>query len=86
MGVNNFIIHPFLYTTEVCRTRLRQKVARDKRKYHSFFQTLMKVWRDEGMRGLYGGMTPHLFRVVPNTAIVFLTYEAIVSMIDAQEK
>ena len=61
-------------------------MARDKRKYHSFFQTIMKVWRDEGMHGLYGGMTPHLFRVVPNTAIVFLTYEAIVNMINTRQE
>ncbi len=67
---------------EVVRTRLRQKVSREQRKYHSFFQTLVKVWSDEGLRGLYGGMSAHLVRVVPNTAIVFLTYEAVVSAIN----
>lgn len=72
----------FLPFVEVCRTRLRQKVARDQRKYHSFFQTLLKVWRDEGVRGLYGGMSAHLIRVVPNTAVVFFTYEAVVAAID----
>lgn len=70
--------------TEVVRTRLRQKVSRDQRKYHSFFQTLLKVWQDEGPRGLYGGMSAHLLRVVPNTAIVFLTYEAVVKAINGQ--
>lgn len=64
------------------RTRLRQKVSRDQRKYHSFFQTVLKVWQDEGFRALYGGMSAHLLRVVPNTAIVFLTYEAVVSGIN----
>lgn len=54
-------------------------MSRDQRKYHSFFQTLLKVWKDEGLRGLYGGMSAHLIRVVPNTAIVFCTYEAVVS-------
>ena len=34
------------------------------------------------MKGLYGGMSAHLFRVVPNTAIVFFTYEAVVQLID----
>ncbi len=51
-------------------------------RYHSFFQTLMVVWREEGMRGLYGGMSTHLLRVVPNTAVVFLTYEAVVKFIN----
>ncbi len=50
--------------------------------YHSFFQTLAKVFRDEGVRGLYGGMSAHLLRVVPNTAIVFFTYESVVSSIN----
>ena len=50
--------------------------------YHSFTQTLSKVWREERLRGLYGGMSAHLMRVVPNTAIVFVTYEAIVKLVD----
>ena len=61
---------------------MRQKVSRDQRMYHSFFQTLAKVFRDEGVRGLYGGMSAHLLRVVPNTAIVFFTYESVVSSIN----
>lgn len=67
---------------EVCRTRLRQTVSRDERRYHSFFQTLLKVWKDEGPRGLYGGMSAHLVRVVPNTAVVFCTYEAVVRAVN----
>jgi solute carrier family 25 protein 33/36 len=30
---------------------------------------------EEGVKGMYGGMIPHLMRVVPNTAIIFFTYE-----------
>ena len=44
-------------------------------------QTLLKVWSEEGMAGLYGGMSFHLLRSVPNTAITFLTYEAIISLV-----
>lgn len=64
------------------RTRLRQKVARSQRKYHSFFQTVLTIWKEEKFKGLYGGMSAHLIRVVPNTAIVFLTYEAVVGAIN----
>jgi solute carrier family 25 protein 33/36 len=66
------------YPHEVCRTRLRQNVEPSSRKYHSFFQTLFKIWREEGRRGVYGGMTAHQLRVVPNTAIIFFSYEALV--------
>ena len=37
------------------------------------------VAKEEGMAGLYGGMAAHLFRVVPNAAIVFLVYETTMS-------
>lgn len=66
----------------MCRTRLRQNVSRAERRYHSFLQTLRVVWTEEGMRGLYGGMGAHLTRVVPNTAIVFFTYEAVVRLFE----
>ena len=32
---------------------------------------------EEGIAGLYSGLTPHLLRVVPNSAIMFLTYETV---------
>ncbi|CAI8031342.1 Solute carrier family 25 member 36 [Geodia barretti] len=69
------------YPHEVCRTRLRQNVTRSERRYHNFLQTLRVVWFEEGVNGLYGGMGAHLIRVVPNTAIVFFTYEAVVRIL-----
>lgn len=71
-----------LSPTEVCRTRLRQSVSRRERRYHNFLQTLRVVWLEEGVRGLYGGMGAHLVRVVPNTAIVFFTYEAVLRIFE----
>ena len=71
-----------LSSPEVCRTRLRQNVTRSERRYHNFLQTLRVVWAEEGMAGLYGGMGAHLVRVVPNTAIVFFTYEAVVRILE----
>lgn len=70
------------YPHEVCRTRLRQNVTRSERRYHNFIQTLRIVWTEEGVRGLYGGMGTHLTRVVPNTAIVFFTYEAVMRIFE----
>jgi hypothetical protein len=31
--------------------------------------------REEGRKGLYGGMGAHLMKVVPNAAILFYVYE-----------
>ena len=33
------------------------------------------------MAALYGGLVPHMFRVVPSAAIMFGTYEAVLSFL-----
>jgi len=72
-----------VYPHEVARTRLRQESVRSAKDklYKGFLQTLQKVYRDEGWTGLYGGMGAHLMRQVPNTVIMFLTYESIVNFL-----
>jgi len=69
------------YPHEVVRTRLRQESSRSKKVYRGFFQTLNKVWIEEGIVGLYGGMGAHMMRQVPNTVIMFLLYESIVNLL-----
>ena len=47
-------------------------------KYNNgMWQTIGVVAKEEGWKGLYGGMGMHLMKVVPNTAIMFLTYEVV---------
>ena len=70
------------YPHEVARTRMRQRVSPFERQYHSFVQTILTVWKQEGRQGLYGGMSAHLARVIPNTAILFLTYETVVHFLN----
>ncbi|KAA8587677.1 hypothetical protein FQN60_016539 [Etheostoma spectabile] len=61
----------------VIRTRLREEGS----KYRSFFQTLLTVPREEGYRALYRGLTTHLVRQIPNTAIMMCTYEVVVYLL-----
>lgn len=63
------------YPHEVIRTRLRERGA--SQIYSSALQCVRRVWVEEGVRGLYGGLGTHLLRVVPNTAILFFTYEKV---------
>ncbi|KAL1919518.1 uncharacterized protein VTP21DRAFT_2211 [Calcarisporiella thermophila] len=66
------------YPHEVLRTRLRQLPGENGVvKYTGLKQCAMLVVREEGIQALYGGMTAHLMRVVPNAAIMFFVYEMI---------
>uniref|UniRef100_A0A3B3CPK7 Solute carrier family 25 member 36a n=1 Tax=Oryzias melastigma TaxID=30732 RepID=A0A3B3CPK7_ORYME len=66
------------YPHEVIRTRLREEGT----KYRSFFQTLKTVPKEEGFRALYRGLTTHLVRQIPNTAIMMCTYELVVYLLN----
>jgi len=65
------------YPHEVARTRLREQARDGVFKYKGMWQTIGLVGREEGRAGLYGGMGVHLAKVVPNSAIMFLTYELV---------
>ncbi|KAJ2877923.1 hypothetical protein IWW38_006453 [Coemansia aciculifera] len=66
------------YPHEVLRTRLRQPPdANGVVKYTGLVNSTKVIFREEGVRGFYGGLTPHLLRTVPNAAIMFLSYELV---------
>ncbi|KAM5442532.1 Pyrimidine nucleotide transporter, mitochondrial [Microsporum ferrugineum] len=77
------------YPHEVVRTRLRQAPTvsvggagsgKVEMKYTGLVQCFKVVWKEEGMAGMYGGLTPHLLRVVPSAAIMFGMYELILRL------
>ena len=74
------------YPHEVARTRLRQApVAESGRpKYTGLAQCFRLVWKEEGMVGLYGGLTPHLMRTIPSAAIMFGMYEGILKLLGSK--
>ena len=60
------------YPHEVVRTRLRQAPMQNGQiKYTGLAQCFKTIFKEEGMAALYGGLTPHLLRVVPSAAIMF---------------
>jgi len=65
------------YPHEVARTRLREQARSGVFKYKGMWQTLGIIGKEEGRKGLYAGMGTHLLKVVPNSAIMFLTYEIV---------
>ncbi|KAJ7595060.1 mitochondrial carrier protein RIM2 [Mycena floridula] len=73
------------YPHEVIRTRLRQPavqtissqgITTSVVKYTGLLQTLKLVIAEEGARSLYGGLSAHLMRVIPNAAVMYSIYEA----------
>ncbi|KAK7205119.1 mitochondrial carrier domain-containing protein [Myxozyma melibiosi] len=69
------------YPHEVVRTRLRQRpLDNGKPKYSGLINCFTTIWKQEGFVALYGGLTPHLMRTVPNSIIMFGTWEFIVKL------
>ncbi|KAF2073951.1 hypothetical protein CYY_004738 [Polysphondylium violaceum] len=80
-GVSKLVAAVSTYPHEVIRTRLREQSAPGAiPKYRSVIQGLLVIAKEEGLRGLYGGMGPHILRVVPNSCIMFLTYEFVLDL------
>ena len=60
------------YPHEVVRTRLRQApMENGRQKYTGLVHCFKTIFKEEGMASMYGGLTPHLLRVVPSAAIMF---------------
>lgn len=75
------------YPHEVLRTRLQdQRHPRDaehpSRRYQGFAETSRQIFRAEGVRGFYRGMTTNLPRVTVSCAITFTSYEMLMRLMN----
>jgi solute carrier family 25, member 33/36 len=70
------------YPHEVARTRMREQARGGIFKYRGMWQTLHIMAQEEGLVSLYSGMGMHLVKVVPNSALMFLTYEVVRGYLD----
>ena len=70
------------YPHEVARTRMREQARAGVFKYKGMWQTLGVMAQEEGTKSLYAGMGTHLLKVVPNSALMFLTYEVVRGWLD----
>jgi len=82
-SVAKLIAAALTYPHEVIRTRMREQRETTGMKYTGFLQALKLIAAEEGARGLYGGMGAHLIRTVPNSAIMFWTYETVVRILSS---
>lgn len=78
--------HLLAHGLQVIRTRLRQPVPPSGiPKYVSLVQAFQLVVKEEGWRALYGGMSPHLLRVVPNAITMFWVYERVIGLAEKRQ-
>lgn len=45
-----------------------------------------EMWRQEGFRSFYKGITPRVLRVAPGQAIVFAVYERVRMVIESMQE
>eukprot|EP00735_Rhodelphis_limneticus_P002166 TRINITY_DN1294_c0_g1::TRINITY_DN1294_c0_g1_i1::g.26925::m.26925 TRINITY_DN1294_c0_g1::TRINITY_DN1294_c0_g1_i1::g.26925 ORF type:complete len:339 (-),score=16.26,sp/Q922G0/S2536_MOUSE/36.00/1e-58,Mito_carr/PF00153.22/4.4e-21,Mito_carr/PF00153.22/4.8e-19,Mito_carr/PF00153.22/3.9e-20 TRINITY_DN1294_c0_g1_i1:98-1042(-) len=72
------------YPYEVIRTRAREERAMKNSQlvYRGFMQSLVHIYKHEGVGALYSGLKVNMIRTVPGTAITFATYEMVVDLIN----
>lgn len=86
-AVSKLIASVATYPHERVRVLMREiPKAGAKPKYRFMMQSLKLIAKEEGWQGLYRGMGCHLARTVPNTAIMFLSYEMISKNLERRHK
>ena len=73
-----------VYPHEVVRTRLREQGCgpNEQPKYRGAVHALKTIGVEEGIRGLYGGLSAHIIRAVPNTALMFATVATVTKLLN----
>jgi solute carrier family 25 phosphate transporter 23/24/25/41 len=68
----------FTFPLDLVRGRLTaQGGAIESVQYNGLMDGCLKIWRSEGLKGLYSGITPTLIGIYPYVALNYTTYETL---------
>ncbi|XP_073133974.1 uncharacterized protein [Henckelia pumila] len=72
-----------LFTTpfDVVKTRLQTQIPGSSARYNGVVNALMDIGKDEGLKGLYRGLTPRLVMYMIQGALFFASYESFKSLL-----
>lgn len=66
------------------RLKILMQVQGSERQYTGVWQGLVKMARTEGLRGMFKGNGTNCARIVPNSAVKFLSYEILVEHVSEE--
>uniref|UniRef100_A0A7S1L1P9 Mitochondrial carrier protein n=1 Tax=Neobodo designis TaxID=312471 RepID=A0A7S1L1P9_NEODS len=78
-GLSKAVASTVCNPLEVCRTRLQDRRNFGNPDYANMSSAFRTIWRNEGVRGLYRGVTVNVMRVIPTTVCAFVLYEKVVA-------
>lgn len=71
-----FLSSTATFPLDLVRRRLQvQGQGGRAKQYHSYGACFRSIWAHDGLRGLYSGILPEYYKVIPGVAIAFATYE-----------
>ena len=67
-----------IFPIDLVRRRMQLEGAGGRARVYNtgIFGTFKHIIRSEGLKGLYRGILPEYYKVVPSVSLVFMTYEA----------
>ena len=76
-GLSKMIAATLTYPVSTIRSRVQQRPAGAVYAYSGLWATGLRIWRTEGVRGYFKGLTVNLVRVTPHSSILLLLYERV---------
>ena len=67
---------------EAKKLKMQKTNRKSEIRYDGMIDTIKKIYRNEGMRGFYKGLTPNVLKIFPTSGLFFLSYELTLSYLD----